>query len=68
MTRAANNIKKLETKLGVKRDEIRKLLGDVESIVESFTDAEDSLGSVVRSLRAAREELESATDTMSQYV
>lgn len=68
MTKFANKIKKLEAKLATKRDEVRTILGDIDGLVEDFTNASETMDTVLHSLQTARLELEGATDTMSQLV
>jgi predicted nucleic acid-binding Zn-ribbon protein len=67
-TKLVNQLKRLETKLGKKRDEIRVILDDYKGIVNSFEEADDNMEGVVQHMRAAREELESAADKMSELV
>lgn len=63
-----NKITRIEKRLATKRDETRKILSDIEGLVDSFSSADDSIESALNSLRSAREELDHAADRMSEQV
>ena len=54
-------------RIGKKRDEVRKLLGEMSPLVESLQSADEGMGETLRLLNEARDSLDNAVDKMSEY-
>lgn len=66
ITTFRNQIDKLERTIGKKRDELRALVDDFNSLIGTAEEAADDLEFTVNSLKTARREFESAIDKASQ--
>lgn len=56
------------TKIAKKRDEIRKLTNDIEGVVESVGRAEDGIEDALADMRRAKDNIDRAADSLSEYV
>lgn len=63
----ARKLTSLETRVGKKRDELRKLLDEFEPLLDSVRDGVEGIDSSIGYLREARDQLDAAADTLSQY-
>ena len=60
---------KLEDRIGKKRDELRALIADFDSIIDSVRDADEEMKGVVQHLEYARDGLDRyVVDKLSEYV
>ena len=57
----------LETKIGKRRDELRRLLDEFEPLLESVREGVEGTDTATYHLREARDRLDEAVDTLSQY-
>lgn len=64
----ARRLAKLTAKIGVKRDELRALVDELQPIVESVSDGIDEMATADYHLKQAFARLDGAADTISRYV
>lgn len=63
----AKQIERYRVKIGKKRDELRKLLEEVEPLFQSLDSAVDGCGAAIEFLRLAENEIESAAGELSTH-
>lgn len=67
-TSLLNKLNKLEAKIAKRRDELRKDVEQFECLLESVNEATDELDNAIMYVRSAKEAVDDAADSLSQYV